>query len=404
MKFYSPYQFSLFRIIFGIYLIIHFSFLFPYASELWSNKGVLPDNSLNFTYGVFPSVLDVVDSPVFTSVFISIMLLLSVMFTFGIQRRLISILIWYGWVCLFDRNNLISNPGIPFVGWILLCCAIVPKGEPFALFTAKNENWEFPKIIFYGAWVIMALSYSISGIDKLCSPSWTDGSVIIHLLNNPLARALPTREYLLLLPESILNFMTWLILFLEIAFAPLVIWNRTRVWAWLSMIIMHLGILVMVDFADLTFGMLMIHFFTFDARWIKPKVSKAEKPIVFFDGVCGLCNSSVDLLMKEDRINVLLFAPLQGETAKNSLPPEIIKNLKSLVFYKNNCVYTQSDAVIEIGKAIGGFWGLSFLLKVIPKFARNLFYNLIAKNRYKWFGMKETCRMPTKDERERLLF
>jgi predicted DCC family thiol-disulfide oxidoreductase YuxK len=378
--------------------------LIPYAEELWSKDGILPDKSYNFTNGIFPNILSLSDSSVAVTIFICLLSFLSILLILGFQRQIVSVLLWYGWVCLFDRNNLISNPGIPFVGWILLCLSIIPKGEALCVFSEKKEYWEFPKIIFYGAWIIMSLSYSISGIDKLNSPSWRDGSAIIHLLNNPLARDWPIRDFLLSVPVSILNFLSWTILIIEISFAPLAIWKKSRKWIWISTVMMHFGILLIVDFADLTFGMLMIHLFTFDASWIKPKFSLQKRQILFFDGVCGLCNSTVDLLMREDINESLKFAPLQGETAKNLLSSKEISELKSVVFYKDGKTFVQSDAIIETGRTMGGFFGLAIMLKLIPKFLRNFFYDIIAKNRYKWFGVKETCRMPNEKEREKLLY
>lgn len=404
VKEYSPYQFSFFRIILGIYLFVHFSMLLPWAGEIWSNEGLLADASLNFTHGVFPNILNVADSPAFVLAFVAVLTLLSALFTFGIYRPVLAVLLWYGWVCLFDRNNLISNPGIPFIGWLLLVSAVVPVGEPLSLTgKAKEGEWKLPVILFAGAWIIMCLSYSISGIDKLGSPSWRDGSAIIHLLENPLARNWWLREALLDLPAGILKMITWSILSLEIVFLPLALISRTRGLAWLSMILMHLGILMIVDFADLTLGMLMIHLFTFDGRWLKGKRADMEKNIVFFDGVCGLCNSFIDLLMREDKKNVLAFAPLQGETAKATIPGINPSELKTIMYHSRGRLLEKSDAVLQILADIGGIWKIAVIFKVIPAGIRNRVYDIIARNRYKWFGKKESCRMPTKEEREKLL-
>jgi hypothetical protein len=241
--------------------------LLPYAPEVWSNEGLLANAQLNLTHGYFPNILNSIDTPLFIYTFVSILLICSFLLLVGIQRPLISIMLWYGWVCLFDRNNLISNPGIPFIGWILLCFAVIPKGEPLCLFTNKKSDWEFPKLLFIGAWAIMAIGYTISGFDKFNSPSWRDGTAIIHLLNNPLARDWGLRTFLLSFHETILHIMTWGILFIEITFLPFAIWSKTRKWIWLLMILMHIGILLIVDFADLTIGMLMIHWLTYDRSW-----------------------------------------------------------------------------------------------------------------------------------------
>ena len=119
LKNYSPYQFSIFRIILGSYLFIHFVSLLPYAAEIWSNAGMLADPSVNLTYGVFPNLLYSISSPLGVTIYVGVLSLLSVCFILGYQRSVISILLWYGWASLFDRNNLINNPGIPYIGWLL---------------------------------------------------------------------------------------------------------------------------------------------------------------------------------------------------------------------------------------------------------------------------------------------
>lgn len=403
MKMYSPYQFALFRIILGIYLVFHFASLLPYATEMWSSAGILPRADLNLTHGVFPNLLNIMDSPLAVQLFVGTLLLLALLFLLGIQRRLVALLLWYGWVCLFDRNNLISNPGIPFVSWILLCCAVIPAGEPLALFSRRNDSWEFPKLLFIGAWAIMAVSYTISGIDKLQAPSWANGSAVYHLLENPLARDWDLRLFFLSLPAGVLKTMTWAILTLEVIFLPLAIFRQTRFAAWLLMIGMHLGILLLVDFADLTVGMLMIHWFTFDARWLKPKHKAGDRHLVFFDGMCGLCDKTVDLLLREDKNDVLLFAPLQGETAAATLKASDTTNLETIVFYSNGNVYRKSDAIIQVLRTMGGFWRLAAVFRFIPRPLRDRVYTYVANNRIRWFGKKDACRMPTPKDRGKLL-
>ena len=394
------YLFSFFRIVLGAYLVIHFIELIPYTEEIWGATGTIGNPSLNLTHGVFPNVLYIINDPIGLQVFMILLAVLSLLLTVGFKRNWVALLIWYGWVCLFDRNNLIANPGLPFIGWLLLVLAVVPTGEPISV-SPKKEGWAIPKWLYIGAWVLMAVSYSISGWDKLQAPSWRDGSALIHLLENPLARDHALNRYLLTLPEMFFKLKTWGILGLELLFAPLCIWKVTRKWAWVSMVFMHLGILSMVNFADLTIGMLMIHLFTFDPKWIKPKL-KGER-ILFFDGVCGLCNSSVDFFMQQDIEEALKFAPLQGEEAQRRIPEFKELPMDTLVLWENDKAYTRSSAVIKSCAAVGGIWGLARILLIIPTPLRNVVYNFISANRYKWFGKKETCRMPTPEERGRIL-
>ena len=121
----------------------------------------------------------------------------------------------------------------------------------------------------------MAVGYSFSGLTKLSSPSWLDGSALSYVLSSPLARPHFLQAWLLSHP-ALLTVMTFGVLAGEILFAPLACFRRVRPWIWLGMVCMHLGILLTVDFADLTLGMLLIHVITFDPDWI-PKRPAHER-------------------------------------------------------------------------------------------------------------------------------
>ncbi|MEE9437554.1 MAG: DCC1-like thiol-disulfide oxidoreductase family protein [Saprospiraceae bacterium] len=403
MKYYAPYQFSFFRIFLGLYLCIHFFQLIPYAGEIWSNIGLLSDPTLNFTYGVFPNILYLIDGPIGVSLFVGLLLVFSILLVVGFQRQVVVFLLWYGWVCLFDRNNLINNPGLPYIGWILLSLVVIPAGEPLSLTKSKSlsTDWRFPKIIFIGAWIIMAVGYTISGVDKFYSPSWYDGSAIFHLLENPLARDWWLRDFVVGLPSWFLKINTWFVLSLEMLFLPFCLFSKSRKWVWIAMVCMHIGIMLIVDFADLTMGMLMIHWFTFDGRWFSPK--SKQSGIVFFDGVCGLCNKFIDFLIKEDLHNTMQFAPLQGETAKDRLTNNDMEVIDTIIFISDNKVYKKSKGAILAIAGMGGFWKLILMFLIIPNFIRDTIYSYIASNRYEWFGKRKTCRIPTKAEQMKIL-
>ncbi len=125
--------------------------------------------------------------------------------------------------------------------------------------------------------------------------------------------------------------------------------------------------------------------------------------IVFFDGICSFCNQSVDFLMKIDNKNSLKFASLQGKTAKEKLDLIQLENTDSIVYYQHENIYIKSKAVIRLLTDIGGFWNIAYLGYLIPNFIRDFLYDIIAKNRYKWFGKRETCRIPSSEEKGKLL-
>jgi hypothetical protein len=265
----TPRQFAWFRIIFGAYLAVHFAHLVPWGGELFSREGVIPRASLNPTYGILPNVLAWWDSPAFVTTFLVTLVALSVLFAAGVVRHAAALLLWYGWACLFNRNVLISNPSIAYVGLLLLLTTLVPAREPFRVFGDKVSSDEFfvPAGAYWTAWFLMAAGYTFSGIVKLASPSWVDGTAFWHIVQNPLARDGALRDLVLKMPAGGFRLLTWTSLALEILFLPVAVWRWTRPVIWSAMVIMHIAILGLVRFADLSAGMLMVHLFTLDSRW-----------------------------------------------------------------------------------------------------------------------------------------
>jgi len=132
--------------------------------------------------------------------------------------------------------------------------------------------------------------------------------------------------------------------------------------------------------------------------------SGPERPIIYFDGVCGLCNRSVDFVLHQDRRQQFVFAPLQGETAGQRLGIVTGETLFTMVLEDETGVYRQSDAVWRVLVRLGGRWrGLGIALRLIPRCVRNWGYRFISRHRYQWFGRKEACRLPTPEERSRFL-
>lgn len=137
-----------------------------------------------------------------------------------------------------------------------------------------------------------------------------------------------------------------------------------------------------------------------------PEAGAAEtSPIVFFDGVCGFCNHTVDFLLRHDHRGALRYASLQGETAAALLPESMRAELKTLVLWTGgDRRYVRSAAAVRILWRLGGLWKVAAaLLWLIPLPIRDLGYRLVARVRYRLFGQRETCRLPTREEAGRLL-
>ena len=123
--------------------------------------------------------------------------------------------------------------------------------------------------------------------------------------------------------------------------------------------------------------------------------------IVFFDGVCGLCNHAVNFLLARDRHHHLRFAALQGKTAGQVIPDEIRDQLSTLVFSERGQLFYRSTAVVRMLMRIGGPWKIvGAALWLIPWPLRDLGYRMVSKIRYRLFGKHETCRLPTPEERQ----
>ena len=133
-------------------------------------------------------------------------------------------------------------------------------------------------------------------------------------------------------------------------------------------------------------------------------MSKLNGAIVFFDGVCGLCNTSVDFLIKTDRTQSLRYSPLQGEAIKAYNLSLNENELDTLYIWTGEKMLTKSEGWLWLMSGLGGFWFLLTLpCRILPYKLMDLVYDFIARHRYKIFGKREACRIPSPEERELFL-
>ena len=132
---------------------------------------------------------------------------------------------------------------------------------------------------------------------------------------------------------------------------------------------------------------------------------KNTHAIILFDGVCNLCTSTVQCIIKRDPHGYFTFASLQSEVgrmllAEYGLPPDV---LDTFVLVEGSRCFTRSDATLRVAKHLSGGWSLLRVLSLIPKPLRDWGYTIIARNRYRWFGTRETCMVPSRDILDRFL-
>lgn len=129
--------------------------------------------------------------------------------------------------------------------------------------------------------------------------------------------------------------------------------------------------------------------------------------IILFDGVCNFCNRWVNFIIRHDKKGKIKFAALQSETGKKLLTErnltELVDKLDTFIFIDEKRVYTRSSAGIRIAKYLNGNWKLFSVFIIVPKFIRDAMYKWLAKNRYKWWGKRNECMIPTEEVKERFL-
>lgn len=136
-----------------------------------------------------------------------------------------------------------------------------------------------------------------------------------------------------------------------------------------------------------------------------PSETNFSGGIVLFDGVCNLCNHSVDFIMKRDKVAYFRYASLQSPLAQDLLQERKFKmqDMNSVLLIEGSQVYQKSSAALRIARRLGGAWYLLYAFIIVPPILRDFVYSWIAHNRYRWFGKRETCRLPSPEERKLFL-
>ncbi len=128
-------------------------------------------------------------------------------------------------------------------------------------------------------------------------------------------------------------------------------------------------------------------------------------PVILFDGVCNFCNGAVNFLIRQDKKKIFRFAALQSEAGQNILEGYNLskEGFDSLILIEDGKVYKRSTAGLRLYNKLPWYWKWTQLFWIVPRPVRDGVYRFIAKNRYRWFGKKETCMIPTPELRNRFL-
>lgn len=400
-------EYSIYRVLLGAYLLAHFAMLLPYGAEVFAAGGAVSQGTMSPLFGVLPNPMLLDDGGLAVLGVLATGCLCALALAVGWWDRAAAVLaaLILGW--LFQRNPLIANPSLPLVGWLLVLHAFVPPrpyGSLAGVLRGANPTWRLPGHLHLAVWVMLALCYSHSGWTKLASPSWVAGDTIRLVLENPLARDHFLREWLLVTPPEVLRSLTWFVLVVELLFAPLVLSRRLRPWLWLAMLLVQVGFLCLLNFADLTFPMLLVHLLAFDGAWLA-RFERREPAVVLFDGDCALCHASVRLALHEDAASRLRFAPLGGSTAQGLIGADGRKGMDSIVVVDGQGrLERKSRAVGAVLERLGGLWLVpAALLRIFPRSLSDAAYDLVGRWRYRLAGQAPACALPPPEFAPRML-
>lgn len=275
------------------------------------------------------------------------------------------------------------------------------------------------------------ITYFVSGIAKLLGNlawDWVTGNAmrsqvatdtlrknVMGETTSPLFDWLYTHTWIFLI-------MGIVSMIVELA-APFIIGNRKLSKIWVAMaLMMHWGIFFImgIRFYHQMTGIIFLPFLEPEKWWtyLKEKfgnkkkdlilrdaqLQRKQKDIILFDGVCNFCNHTARFIINRDKQEHFRFASLQSTIGEKLLEQfNEKKNLSSIILIEGNMVFRESTAILRILRRLNGAWKLAYVFIVVPAPIRNLVYRLIAKNRYKWFGQREYCEIPSPSIRQRFL-
>ncbi len=268
---YSPLRFAYWRVLFGTFLLFYSLRVTPYVLELYSESGPLGQyygvSRRSSSWFQFPGLLLISSSEIWVLFIHALQIALCFLFLIGYKRRLISLLLWYIMASFYNKNPMTYSIELPYHGWILLSCALIPEGESLSRRNCQPD-WRFPPVLYWGAWLLVGFAYSYAGYSKFFTPRWWEGGASYAILQSYHGYTW-FQSFLPLISSSLFTFIDKAFVLTEFLAAPFYFIKRLRPAAWLITLSMHIPILFMMDVTQISLGMILIHFFIFDEQWLQ---------------------------------------------------------------------------------------------------------------------------------------
>ncbi|MEE2789750.1 MAG: DCC1-like thiol-disulfide oxidoreductase family protein [Myxococcota bacterium] len=295
----------------------------------------------------------------------------------GWKRRFVGLSALVMWLITLGPDLMITDPPTLFVFCAFIAFVLPEPGEPMAV-DEPVSFWRVPQRL--QRWLLPGLLFAYTCF------GWSEIAFMMAAPMADAANSMPRQSWLSFLICGAASFAL-----------PCFIFRALRPWCWTLAVCIQLLCVLSLRADGETVLFLVAHFLAFDGRWLRPKRFSDSPCIVYFDGVCGLCNRAVDFIIQEDFERTFMFASIQSKTAQ-ALNSPIINEGQSMVLQVGQTLHYRSDAVLLIAAGMGGGWRLIACLRIVPRPFRDFAYHVVQLNRYRMFGRHATCRLPTEDE------
>jgi hypothetical protein len=231
--------------------------MIPYLSEIYGPQGLIPDMTLNWTYGVFPSLFALFDGP-YVALTLHVMIILAgLSLAGGYFPRSSALILWYIQTSLYNRNNLTDDPSMAYVGLLLLTLALIPK-QP-RLLDKQTESLEIPYFVFFMPVTVFCITFFASAVDKILSTSWANGTALYEMLHLGIVRDNVFVRTLVQHP-MITMLLSYLAVVSQAVCLPLLLVGKYR-WGLVISFLSFSFIFLVLDLNQVIYGMLF--FYTF---------------------------------------------------------------------------------------------------------------------------------------------
>lgn len=399
---------SLFRVLLGSLSLIFFIHDAYYYQDIWGTGAIelLESQSNNFPFSILNIFQYFSLSNPLLLFFIGVQTLTLISFTLGYRYRISSILATILLISFHQRNiNILSSADLlQRIFFILMVFA--PTNQYFSI--QKFKNYMAPPWIHRLIQIQISLVYIMTVIAKLKGSDWIDGSALYYatritdLTNFPVPFILDSKLFL--------KIMTWSGIIIEALLGISLILKKPRIYVLTIGILFHLSIEYMMHIPIFEWlmvislvAMLNLDDYPIYMEKLKKILNPGKMNILYFDGYCTLCNSTIDYYIQKDKRMIFKYSSLQSSYAKKNLASEYVQDLETVVFQKDNNIYKRSDAILVSFSLLRPYYKFVLILLIIPTPIRDYFYKILSKNRYKWFKKRETCRIPSKEEQKLFL-